>query len=385
MKKDGFEVVLYRLFSQFKDMTMISTKNEERQQTPLGKTGFSDKQGMDGGLVSVTHHWIQGVAIVRDIEDFVRFLTRYKKSAAGVVWNWGVPYCKGRTWANHAVAANGVRFAFAELDGGFWDCWFSVPGSACEAMGVREQAEKITGLVDKYKAGFTRVDCKVRLSNEVAPIEKFVEAHDKKDFKIAQNQGGVNYSFKPSGEKSYTVYFGSRQSEAMTRVYDPEVLHGVKNATDIEVELKDGKAKEYAKLLTDIWNSGDRPGLPDDELAKFIASVAVGHVDFIDQTTATRRTNCKRWDWWQALLDHLNAFPIRLIAERAVKSFERFWGWCRRSVFRTAAAYAVAVNDMDYVIEQIKREMIAASNKLSKEHYALIDTYRFTQIHEILS
>jgi hypothetical protein len=354
------------------------------EQTPVGNTGFNDKQ-VRCNSASVTHHWIQGVAIVGDIQEFVDYLTRYNKSAAGVVWHWETPYAKGRVWNSHAVATNGARFAFSQLDGGMWDCWFSLPGEACEQMSVREQAQKITGLVDKYKAGFTRLDAKVRLPVAIAPIENFIEAHDKKDFKIAQAQGGVNYSFKSNGEKSYTVYFGSRQSEALTRVYDPEVCHGVLDATDIEVELKDGKAKEYAQLLTDLWFSGDTVGLPQDELARFIASVATSHVDFIDQTTATRRTNCKRWDWWQAILDYLDAMPIRLIPEKSKSTFEKFWAFCDRNVWKKMAAYAIARQDMDYVLRFVKNKIIEASNKLNPEHYALIDEYQFTQISQILS
>ena len=355
--------------------------------TPLGNTGFSDKQ--QSGLVcnssSVTHHWIQGVAIVEDIEGFVNYLTRYNRYAAGVVWRWGVPYAKGRTWQNHAVATNGVRFAFSQLDGGFWDCWFSVPGEACEQMSVTEQAQKITGLIDKYKAGLTRVDAKVRLPAVIAPIENFVQAHDKNDFKIAQKQGGVNYSFKPNGEKSYTVYFGSRQSESMTRVYDPEVLHGIAGATDIEVELKDAKAKEYGQLLNDLWNCGDSPGLPESELAKFISSIATSHVDFINQTTATRRTNCKRWGWWQEVLDYLDTIHIRLIPSKDKSTFDKFWAFCDRNVWKKMAAFAMAIQDSDHVLKMVRQKLIEASNQLNPEHYALIDEYKNTEISLILS
>ena len=355
------------------------------EQTPLGNTGFNDKRVCQSA--SVTHHWIQGVAIVQDIKEFVNYLTRYKKSAAGVNWLWETPYAKGRVWNSHAVATNGARFAFSQLDGGAWDCWFSLPGEACEQMSVREQAQKITGLIDKYKAGFTRLDAKVRIPAGIAPIENFIEAHDKKDFKIAQTQGGVKYSFKPNkpSEKSYTVYFGSRQSESMTRVYDPEVLHGIEQAIDIEVELKDGKAKEYGRLLTDLWLSGDVVGLPNDELARLIASVATSHVDFIDQTTATRRTNCKRWAWWQRVLDYLNAMPIRFISQKTKPTFERFLAFCDRNVWKKMAAYAMARKDTDYVLRLVRDKIIEYSNKLNPEHYALIDEYQFTEISQILS
>ena len=355
--------------------------------TPVGNTGFNDKQAKYHTGVSVTHHWLQGVVIVQDIEKFINFMTRFHKSAAGVVYHWEIPYSCGRVWKNHARATNGSIFAFTQLDGGMWDCWFSLPGKACEQMGVKEQARKIVQLFRDYKAGFTRIDAKARLPLAIAPMKNFIRAHDRRDFKIAQKPGGINYSLKSDGEKSYTVYFGSRESESFTRVYDPEVCHGVKGATDIEVVLKDGKAKEYAKLLTELWESGDEEnwGLPDDELAKFIASVAVGHVDFIDQNTATRRSNCKRWWWWQRILDYLQTVPIRLSSERVKKSFERFLGFCERNVYKTMAAYAVAVQDVDWVLRMLKNKIIEYSNKLNPEHYALIDSYQMTEIHQILS
>lgn len=345
-------------------------------EAPYGNTGFEGQEPDYSTFGTTTHHWIQGVAIVPDLENFVKFCTRFGSSGAAVIWRPGQGQYKGRQWYNSAQSTDGTQFLWNNLDGGMFRVWFSIPGGACERISGREQVRLIVGLRRHFKAGFTRIDVKVRVSKDIISAEECLTHARAGNYGIVQTHS-YTVSLKPNGDESITVYFGASGSDSRTRIYDPEVMHGVQGCTDIEVQLQDDKSNKYADYLCDMFDSDDGSSSDDDELALFMASTAVGQMKLVDRKVNDRLDRCPPIPAWERLIDYIGG-SIRMIASRPVKTFDKFLSFCKRNVWRTMAAYVEAVGFND-VMNMLRDEISEARFNLTSEHLSLIEEYKINQ------
>lgn len=338
------------------------------EQTPCGNTGLEcqDFQGVPYNYVEPMLDWIQGVALVTDVKAFVEFVM---SSTGGVpIWKAGQGRFKGRQWQNACDSTCKTQFLWNMTEGGFSRVWFSVPGSACRRMGLRDSVRLIMGLFCRWKAGFTRIDAKVRVSAALLTPQMCY------DQAIAGNITGIRgkesvsetTSYDSKGRASTTVYLGATGSDCRTRIYDPFVKHGVEGFTDIEAVLCDDKAQALARILSDLPN-----GFDIQLAAQIIAGAAVGQVSFIDRSSGERASRCPKLPFWQKLVDFCGgALKIRVPAED--KTFAKIFKWLDYQVFPTMAGLGQAFG-MPVFFKWLRDKVGEAADRISPELMALVE------------
>jgi hypothetical protein len=309
-------------------------------------------------------HWVQGVAVVPDVRRFVQFVLSF---TGGVpVWKQGQGKTRGRRWDNTCSSTCGTTFLWIEQEGGFSRVWLSLPGSACERMSVRDSVRLITGLFCHYQLGFTRIDAKIRISASLLSTETaYHYGRERGDIKGCRKVWRIQSPDRLDRD-SQTVYFGSYQSDSQTRIYDPFEKHDVIGATDIEAELCDEKAQEFAGMLASLPK-----GFEDNDAAQIIAAAAIGQITFINRDVSNRAGRCPTYSWWQAIIDLVGG-SIKIFVGRHIKTFEKTIAWHKKAVFASLAAIGLAFGD-NYLLQYIKREIANVKDKLSPEWLALVE------------
>jgi len=174
--------------------------------------------------------------------------------------------------------------------------------------------------------------------------------------------------------RSTTLTFGSSQSDCQTVIYDPLVKHNISGAVDIEARLKDGKAVEF---LSNFSDRGLLTSVSDFDLlkfSKFLCSVAVGQVRFIDRASGDRPCRCQLLSFWERFLVWLDNVPLKIIAPRPIKAFEKTLAWFVNQVLPSVSAIYVAwhnesFNFIDWIEDMINKKL---ARGLSPELMAMV-------------
>lgn len=171
-------------------------------------------------------------------------------------------------------------------------------------------------------------------------------------------------------------YLGSRRSESFTRIYETSKKHGYK-ANRIETEFKGKKARKVAsELIRNFNNFYKYKGFDDlqkqnnnevnDKLARWIAYVVVGQIDFVDRSDQYKNGSlgkCKRLPWWQEFIDGIGGI-VQITVERVKNSLRDNFNWIKKQVSKTLAVYSQGLGKED-AIALIEMLIDDASRKLT--------------------
>ena len=153
-------------------------------------------------------------------------------------------------------------------------------------------------------------------------------------------------------ERGQTIYFGSRQSEAMLRVYDKTVESKHKEIGNRwEVEFHDKKAD----ACLHHWLAGMAHS--EQTASKLLVDMVLGAVDFRDRSKGDKnRKRCPILPWFDEMCKMLAAVPVRLRVARPVPSMQRKVDWIKKSVAPSIATLAKALGSKFewFLSEQIK-------------------------------
>lgn len=218
---------------------------------------------------------------------------------------------------------------------------FEIPGSACDALEFSEFEGLLDLLVNNFYGNYaiTRLDIafdRVPFSPQDVEIvireEKIRSLAKRKTLKIETSPYEEN---DIGGIGTYTVYFGSRNSERMIRVYDK------RGYTRLELELKDKRASLVAK---DIFTQFEERKRNKRILAHLL--------DFIDIDS----------DWWRIFIKGNFRAGARISDPRQT-SMTKIEGWLDKQV---APALSVAI---DVLPEKRIIEMINNGRKKRGPRY----------------
>lgn len=345
-------------------------------ETLLANRGFKDKNPTTSHDILAQIHWVQGVAYVSDYQKFFDFICSSTKGVVTV--NLGRSTKKGRIWEHTAYSTCNTKFYFDSCDdNGFYRVGFSIPGSACERAGTRNCYRLIRGLRSCYKAKLTRLDLKIRVSDELISLDTVLDAGKDMNFTHFNNPPNNVISRKKlsNGDiKEYqTIYFGSLESDCFMRFYDPYICHNVSDSVDIETVFKDDKANSIADCFTKLEN-----GVSDLLIGQLIASLVVGQIKFLDRKSPDgkrrRVSQSPVLDWWQRLLDLIGG-AIKITSSRPVKTFERFMRFVTHQTFAGFAAMTLAYG-RSYVTQFINDGINNARDTLSGEWLSLVKEHK---------
>jgi len=177
-------------------------------------------------------------------------------------------------------------------------------------------------------------------------------------------------SNKDGGSRGETLYFGSRQSQTMLRVYDKrlELLQRHdERAQDYgvrwELEFKEDRAQACAKALVH---------LPAEDWREFIVGVLRSYVDFRETTREAKpyeKYRAPLLAWWERLTEGFK--KCRLVVEKIRKGLDDLCQWLGQAV---SASLAVAYCKRG---EASLHELIyTGTKKWRTKHYALLDEDR---------
>ena len=186
-----------------------------------------------------------------------------------------------------------------------------------------------------------------------------------KQFKVIQSSNhreGVR-----TGE---TLYFGSRESQTMLRVYDKRLELQSKGREDAasygvrwELEFKQDRAQACAKALLTLD--------PEDWRA-FLVGVLRSYVDFRETTREAESYEKYRAplvSWWKALTEGF--MRCRLVVERIQQRLDDVAAWLGKTIGPMLAVVVACRGD------QFLTELIyAGTKKWRQKHYALLNERR---------
>jgi len=186
-----------------------------------------------------------------------------------------------------------------------------------------------------------------------------------KQFKVIQasnHRQGVR-----TGE---TLYFGSRESQSMLRVYDKRLELQAKGREDAasygvrwEMELKQDRAQACAKALLT---------LDSEDWRAFLVGVLRSYVDFRETTREAESYEKYRsplLGWWHALTEGFRR--CRLVVEQIRQRLDDVAAWLAQSVSSMLAVVVACRGD------QFLTELIYAGTKKGKQkHYTLLKERR---------
>ncbi|MEQ1844671.1 MAG: replication initiation factor domain-containing protein [Nitrospira sp.] len=163
-----------------------------------------------------------------------------------------------------------------------------------------------------------------------------------------------------------TLYFGSRESHTMLRVYDKRLeleQKGREEAKDYgvrwELELKKDRAQACAKALLT---------LPPEDWREFLVGILRSYVDFRETTREAEPWEKYRAPlvaWWEALTEGFKR--CRLVVEKVQQTFEEVCQWLGESISAMLALVYFRRG------EQFLQELIyAGSKKWKARHLAML-------------
>ena len=218
------------------------------------------------------------------------------------------------------------------------------------------------------KGHVTRIDVALddrEATVAVETVRQAVEAGQvvsrSKQFKVIQasnHREGVR-----TGE---TLYFGSRESQSMLRVYDKRLELQAKGREDAasygvrwEMEFKQDRAQACAKALLT---------LDSEDWRAFLVGVLRSYVDFRETTREAESYEKYRaplLGWWEALTEGFKR--CRLVVERIQQRLDDVAAWLAQSV-ASMLAVVVACRGDQFLTELI----YAGTKKWKQKHYALL-------------
>lgn len=218
------------------------------------------------------------------------------------------------------------------------------------------------------KGHVTRIDVALddrEASVAVETVRLAVEAGQvvsrSKQFKVIQasnHREGVR-----TGE---TLYFGSRESQTMLRVYDKRLELQAKGRDDAglygvrwELEFKQDRAQACAKALLTLD--------PEDWRA-FLVGVLRSYVDFRETTREAESYEKYRaplLDWWKSLTEGF--MRCRLVVERIQQRLDDVAAWLANAI-SPMLAVVVACRGDQFLFEMI----YAGTKRWTQKHFALL-------------
>ncbi|MBS0160904.1 MAG: replication initiation factor domain-containing protein [Nitrospira sp.] len=218
------------------------------------------------------------------------------------------------------------------------------------------------------KGHVTRIDVALddrEASVAVETVRLAVEAGQlvsrSKQFKVIQAS-----NHREGTRTGETLYFGSRESQSMLRVYDKRLELQAKGREDAglygvrwELEFKQDRAQACAKALLTLD--------PDDWRA-FLVGVLRSYVDFRETTREAESYEKYRAPlvgWWKALTEGF--MRCRLVVERIQQRLDDVAAWLANAI-SPMLAVVVACRGDQFLFEMI----YAGTKRWTQKHYALL-------------
>ena len=289
---------------------------------PPSLTGGAKCQVDERQAVAVVQiHWLQGSYV--DSTGWWREKMTYRLSS-----EFGKPSTRGQGQLFYREGIrweNGAAIYWAPIDGG--DHFTMVlPGKVWDGLTFAEAVDLVRDVGMGMKC--TRIDVALDYRRERLIDDAWASVNRRELcwFRgVEMRESRDASTLEPTGR---TLVLGSRQSETYGRLYDKGLESGDADAGELErleVEFKGDRAAELLQQLGQV-----------KEIGGFLASVALGAIDFREQTGTAHRERRPVARWWQRFVAGVDA--VRLKVQRGKPTFDGWRLWlskCTRSAIES--------------------------------------------------
>lgn len=235
-------------------------------------------------------------------------------------------------------------------------------GKGCRQLEERTSLVFLMNKLKLIKSQVTRIDLalddfqgnKIKLKNIISDANKGNLVSKWKSFTIIQEK-----NIKNQEKLGNTIYFGSRRSDIMLRVYDKALEQGVtdSNWTRLELEIK----KEKARVLQDIIT---------EDIGLYISKILNQYIRFLEKSSDSNKSRWPTADYWQAILTTVEKLKLSEIKEE--RKIDDIKNWIEKQVAPSLALLMLAdEGDYSFLDYQIKEGL----KRLKNKHYKLLEGY----------
>lgn len=206
-----------------------------------------------------------------------------------------------------------------------------------------------------YGAQFTRVDIALDIRDKPDLFNNILHCYHN-NLVISKFRTSKIIQGKTNQEiNSNTIYFGSRQSNIMLRIYNKALEQGI-DGDWIRFELV--FKKEYIPSMIEQ--------IASTSINTFVKGILNNYIKFVDkkEKNVSRSKACK---WWDEIIENIE--KIKLYKEEEENTLDEVKEWLLKQV--SNSLYTVVASDLSRdFIEQMLRH---GANNLKDRHYNMID------------
>lgn len=237
------------------------------------------------------------------------------------------------------------------------DAVVSLPGGALQFLGVECAHIVIHDLLSRGQA--TRLDCTLDSTLGEISMDMVRDAGTKGNYSGPRSYDERRQMKRNGTQTGNGVYFGSRLSTLMLRVYDKGLeTKGKYQAIRFEAQLGSDRADATARLLFECEDA--------EEMAKMVAKIVVGSTDFVDRSSSSGRLDrTKRLPWWQNLAAKIEGVKPSL--QKYEPPLQRTMQWWKDSCTRFLAKFIQVIEHQGMDGEKVMLDMIHKRDKEAAE------------------
>ena len=305
-------------------------KNGFLSRTPSANRGLILQERSQGQNIEVHLDWVQGIA-TGTLERLLEFI----KGSTGEEFTISAGSTKkGRKFQGGVAIGTAGTHVYYDDDTEECELLISMPGTPCRRMGTVNTWRFIKGLLCAYKCRFTRLDGKLRVPKYALCLNRMLKECLNKNVKGVRSLPTTMIQYLEYEDKVYecqTLYIGSRESDKYMRIYDPFKLHGISDAWDMELVMKDSYAQAFAEYICEMERTMDNINGFEHSLAVAIASAILQPIQFIDRSADKNSSRCPLLDFWQDLVD-LVGYVVKLVRPKKINTVQKNRQWLERAV-----------------------------------------------------
>lgn len=232
------------------------------------------------------------------------------------------------------------------------------------------KAYEILQIAKKEKAeiSYTRIDIALDIRDKDIWSQAYM-ATKVKNYKTRWKTWRLVQSFetntnKPTGR---TLYYGSRKSAVMLRVYDKALEQGEEgDRTRLELEIKGENANNTVEILEHY------------PLGSTFFGILNQYISFIDRTASKNISRCPNLDRWSDIIQ--DAPKISVTPAKKEQDLDKSYQWLLKQVSRTYAK--ITLLDKKTGLKLAKGIEEVGKRKLSTKDEEDIDKYILKKIEE---
>lgn len=228
-----------------------------------------------------------------------------------------------------------------------------ISGSSCRLLeGIGFDLIELLLLIVANEFNITRLD--IALDSYTDLIKKIVKKYDKYEYVSKFKSSKKVENKKGNKSDGITLYFGSRTSGIMLRIYDKQAQQKTEYSwTRIEFEIK----KEYAKDIAEL--------IGEKGLGDTFKGLLNNYLNFVvrRENNVSRSQVCH---WWKKLLDDID--KIKLYKEPKVKTVEELKIWIKKQVSPSLATVVQSDLGYDFITEVLQD----GARRMKDKHYNML-------------